>query len=86
MERTWRERLWQAMQRVQMRKNRLTVRAVERAAKRQCRKDEYQTKALLAKVRDWSTDVFYPLSAESVTRQAQLVKECLQEARALAKS
>jgi hypothetical protein len=31
-------------------------------------------------------DVFDPLSAESATRQAPLVKECLQEAYALAKS
>jgi hypothetical protein len=63
------------MQRVQMCKNRLTTRAVERAAKRQCKKDARQTKALLAKARDWSTHVFDPLSAESVTRQEQLVKE-----------
>ena len=54
MERKWCERLWQARQRMQMRKNRLTVRAVERAAKRQCKKDMRQTKALLAKARDWS--------------------------------
>ncbi len=67
--------------RVQMRKNSLTIRAVERAAKRQCKKVERQTKALLAKARDWSAHVFDPLSAESVTRQAPLVKECLQEAR-----
>jgi hypothetical protein len=43
MERKWCERLWQAMQRVQMRKNRLNIRAVtavERdSAKRQCKKD-----------------------------------------------
>ncbi len=39
MERKWCERLWQAMQRVQMHSNRLTTRAVERAAKRQCKKD-----------------------------------------------
>jgi hypothetical protein len=41
------------MQHVQMSKNHHTTRAVERAAKRQCKKDERQTKALLAKVRDW---------------------------------
>jgi hypothetical protein len=86
MERKWCERLWQAMPRVEMRKNRLTIRAVERAAKRQCQKDERQTKALLTKVRDWRAHVFDPSSAESVARQAALVKECLQEARALAKS
>jgi hypothetical protein len=74
------------MQRIQMRKNRLTIRAVERAAKRQCKKDEHQTKALLTKARDWRAPVFDPSSAELVTRQAALVKECLQEARALARS
>ncbi len=87
MERKWCcERLWQAMPRVQMRKNRLIIRAVERAAKRQCKQDERQTKELLAKARDWSARVFDPLSVESAMRQAALVKECLQEARALAKS
>jgi hypothetical protein len=86
MVRKWCKRLWQTMPRVQMRRNRLTVRAVERAAKRRCKKDECQTKALLAKARDWRAHVFEPLSAESMTRQAQLVKVCLQEARALAKS
>ncbi len=48
-----------------------------------------QTKALLAKARDWSVNVFDSLSAESVTpltRKVQLVKECLSEARSLAKS
>jgi TATA-binding protein-associated factor Taf7 len=86
MELKWCERLWQAMQRIQMRKSRLTIRAVERAAKRQCKKDERQTKVLLAKARDWSAHVFDPLSEESVTSQAPFVKEWLQEARALAKS
>jgi hypothetical protein len=52
MERKWCERLWQTMQRVRMHSNRLTTRAVERAAKRQCKKDGRQTKALLAKARD----------------------------------
>jgi hypothetical protein len=78
--------LWQAMQRVQMRKNRLIIRVVERAAKRQCKQDENQTKALLAKASDWRAHVFDPFRAESVRHQAQLVKECLQEARALASS
>jgi hypothetical protein len=78
MERKGCERLWQAMPRVSMRRNRLTIRAVERAAKRQCKKDERQTEALLAKARDWSAHVFDPLSVESVTHQAALVKECLQ--------
>jgi hypothetical protein len=74
------------MPRVQMRKNRLIIRAVERAAKRQCKLVERQTKALLAKANHWGAHVFDPLSTESVTRQAALVKECLQEARALTKS
>jgi hypothetical protein len=67
MEREWCERLWQAMQRVQtvqMRKNLLIIRAVERAAKRQCKRDERQTNALLDKERDWSEHVFDPLSTE----------------------
>ncbi len=68
MRRKWCGKLWQAMQRVEMRKNRLTIRAVERAAKRQCKKDERQTKALLAKARDWRAHVFDPLSAESAER------------------
>jgi hypothetical protein len=43
----------------------LIFRAVERAAKRHCKQDERQTKALLAKVRNWSAHVFNPLSLES---------------------
>jgi hypothetical protein len=74
------------MPRVQMRKNRLAMRAVERAAKRQCKKDKRQTKALLAEARDWRENTFDLSSSESVTRRAALVKECLQEARALARS
>jgi hypothetical protein len=88
MEHKWCEKLWQAMQRVQRSKNRHTTREVEpleRAAKRQCKKDECQTKALLATARDWRAHVYDPLSAEAVTRQATLVKECLKEERALAK-
>jgi hypothetical protein len=68
------------MPRVQKRKSRATARAVERAAKRQYKEDERQTEALLAKARDWSAHVSDPKSVESVTR-----KECLNEARALAK-
>ncbi len=49
---------------------------VERAAKRQCKKDERQTEALLAKARDWNARVFDP---KSVTRMATLVKECPSE-------
>jgi hypothetical protein len=48
MEGKWCERLWQAMPRVHMRKNRLTTRVMECAAKRQCKKVKRQTKALLA--------------------------------------
>jgi hypothetical protein len=59
------------MQRIQMRKNSQTTRAVEHTAKRQ------RKKVLLAKERNWSAHVFDPLSAESATRQQQLVKECL---------
>ncbi len=80
------ERLWQAMLRVQMRKNRQAMRTVERAAKRQCKKDERQMKALLAEARDWRAHTVDLSSVESVTRRAALVKECLQEARALARS
>ncbi len=53
------------MSRVEKRKSIATARAVERAAKRQCKKDERQTEALLAKVRNWSAHVFDPKSAES---------------------
>ncbi len=83
MECKWCEKLWQAMPRVEKRKSSTTERAVERAAKRQCKKDERQTEALLAKARDWSAHVFDPKNAESVTCKAALVKECLRDARAL---
>jgi hypothetical protein len=59
---------------------------LERAAKRQCKTDEGQTEALLAKVRDWSAHVFDPKRADSMTRKAALVNEFLNEAHALAKS
>ncbi len=58
MERKWCEKLRQAMSRVEKRRSIATARAVERAAKRQCKKDERQTEALLAKARDWSAHVF----------------------------
>jgi hypothetical protein len=58
MERKWCEKLRQAMSRVEKRKRIATTRAVERAAKRRCKKDERQTEALLAKARDWSAHVF----------------------------
>jgi hypothetical protein len=70
MECKWCEKLWQAMSRVEKRKSITTARAVERAAKRQCKKDERQKEALLAKERNWSAHVFDPQSAESVTRKA----------------
>jgi hypothetical protein len=81
MERKWCERLWQAMQRVQMRKNRLAMRVVERAAQRQCKKDERQTKALLTEARDLRAHTFDLSSAKSVTRQAALVKACRRRTR-----
>ncbi len=62
------------MQRVQMRKNRLAM------------KDERQMKALLAEARYWRAHTVDLSSVESVTRRAVLVKECLQEARALSRS
>ncbi len=89
MEIKWCEKLRRAMSHIQKRKSNITIaRAVERAAKRQCKTDERQTEALLAtgKARDWSAHVFDPKRADSVTRKAPLVKECLNEARALAKS
>jgi hypothetical protein len=85
MEHKWWERLWQAMPRVQKRKSSSTARAVERATKRQCKQDERQTEALLAKASDWRAHVFDAKSVKSVARKATLVKECLNEARALAK-
>ncbi len=54
MERQWCERLRQAMLRVDKRKRSASVRAVERAAKRQCKKDERQTEARRAKMRKWT--------------------------------
>ncbi len=62
------------------------TRAVERAAKRQCKKDERQTEALIAKARDWSAHVFDSKRADSVTCKAALDEECLSEVHALAKS
>ncbi len=86
MERRWCERLRQATSRAEKRRSIATARAVERAAKRQCKKDGRQTEAPLAKARDGSAHVFDPQSAESVARKGPLVEECLSEARALAKS
>ncbi len=64
MECKWCEKLRQAMSRVEERRSIATARAVERAAKRQCNKDELQTEALLAKARDWSKHVFDPQSRD----------------------
>jgi hypothetical protein len=85
MERKWCEKLWRAMPRVQRRKSLDVARVLERAAKRQCkkRKDEVP---LRAKDEDWRAHVFDPECADSVTRKAALVKECLDEARALAQN
>ena len=86
MERRWCELLQQAMLRVDKRKRSASVRAVERAAKRQCKKDERQTEALRAKMRNWAEHMFEAKSAISVTCKAALVEECLKDARATAKS
>ena len=90
MERKSCKKLWRAMPRVQRSKNLDVARVLERAAKRQCKKkDERQSRmgALLrAKDEDWQAHVFDPKCAESVTRKAALVKECLDKARALAQS
>jgi hypothetical protein len=88
MERKRCQKLRQAMSRVEKRKSIASARAVERAAKRKCKKkepalsDELQTEALLAKASDWSAHMFDPLRADSVTCKAALVEECLSEARA----
>jgi hypothetical protein len=86
MERKWCEKLRQAMLRMEKRKCIATTRAVERAAKCQCKKDKRQTEALLAKARDWSAHVFDPKHADSITCKAALVEECLSEVREVAKS
>ncbi len=85
IERKWWERLWQAMPHVQKRKRSATARAVQRATKHQCKKHEFQAETLLAKARDWNAHVLDQKSVESVTRQATLLKECMNEARALTK-
>jgi arginine decarboxylase-like protein len=86
MERRWCERLRQAMLRVDKRKRNASIRAVERAAKRQCKKDERQMEALLARMRNWTAHMFDVNCANSVTCKAALVEECLKDARAVAKS
>ncbi len=67
MERRWCERLRQAMLRVNKRKRSASIRAVERAAKRQCKKDELQTEALRATMRNWTEHMFDVKCAISVT-------------------
>jgi hypothetical protein len=67
MERQWCERLRQAMLRVDKRKCSASIRAVERAAKRQCKKDDRQTEALRAKMRNWTEHMFDVKCAISVT-------------------
>jgi hypothetical protein len=74
------------MLRVDKRKRSASVRAMERAAKRQCKKDERQTEALRAKMRNWTEHLFDVKCAISVTCKAALVEECLKDARAAAKS
>ncbi len=86
MERRWCKRLRQAMLRVDKRKRNASIRAVERAVKRQCQKDEHQTEELLARMRNWTAHMFDVKCAISVTCKAALVEKCLKDARAVAKS
>jgi hypothetical protein len=74
------------MLRVVKRKCNATTIAVERTAKRQCKKDKRQTESLLAKERDWSAHMYDSKHADSVTCKAALVEECLKDVRAVAKS
>ncbi len=84
MERKWWSKLWRAMQHIDDSKRMDTVRAVESAAKPQCKRTSVR-QALLAKDSDWRAHIFDPKCVESVTRKVALVKECLSETRALAK-
>ncbi len=59
---------------VDKRKRNATSRAVERATKHQCKKDERQTAALLATARNWSAHMFDSKRADSVTCKAALVE------------
>ncbi len=86
MERLWCKRLRQAMLRVDKRKRNASIRAVERAAKRQCKKEERQTETLLARMRNWTEHIFNSKCAISVTCKVALGEECLKDARAVAKS
>jgi hypothetical protein len=74
------------MLRVDKRKRIASTRAMERAAKLQCKKDERQTEALRAKMRNWAEHMFEAKCAISMTCKVALVEECLKDARATAKS
>jgi hypothetical protein len=74
------------MLRVDKRKRIASTRAMERAAKLQCKKDELQTEALLNKARYWSAHMFDSKCVDSVTCKAALVEECLRDVQAVAKS
>ncbi len=56
---------------VDKRKRSASVRAVERAAKRQCKTDERQTEALRAKMRNWAEHMFEAKCAISLRRARQ---------------
>jgi hypothetical protein len=73
----WWTTLWQTMSRVEKRKRIETARAVERAAKPQCKKDGLQTEALQVMARDWNAHIIGPKCIKSVPCNATLVKECL---------
>jgi hypothetical protein len=86
MERRWCKRLRQAMLRVDKCKCNASIRAVERAAKRQCKKDERQTEAPIIRMLNWTAHMFDVKCAILVICKAALVEECLKDARAVANS
>ncbi len=45
-----------------------TARTMERAARRQCKKDQRETESLITEANDWKAHVFDPKSVELVTR------------------
>jgi hypothetical protein len=67
MERLWCKRLLQAMLLVDKRKCNVSIGAVERTAKRQCKKDKRQTEALLARMCNWTEHMFNVKCAIPVT-------------------
>jgi hypothetical protein len=79
IESKWWTTLWQTMSRVEKRKRIETARAVERAAKRQCKnlKDGLQTEVLQVMARDWNAHIIGPKCIKLVPCNATLVKECL---------